>query len=661
MPEKRKVSQETIDKRKATIKAKATKKEAKKTLNKGLKETTIFKDKKDILKTSLKLLDKFGKDKAKIKVETLPIKYKKNNVFSIYFNNDKKPFTYKQLQSLGHELSNDLKKRGLNGIIGISPKFNFGWLPSVFRGFGNFHLYNPTESNFDYDQNEFNEFELYLVETPKAKGGKSTNNNCLYHCLKDVFFDNVAWADGLQLKKYLKLKFDDKVPISMIPLIEAKQNCRINITGDYVYTSTKESNKEVNLKLINEHFTLDFSKVKAKVDKYRISSTSKSPIIYDSLSKMAYNGKTLYKMSSSEHSDHMNHKTDYIIVSKSDDKFNKTFEEDYKEFIRDADILLEKSNGLINMYKTGNDKITALNLFDWMTKHINPDNIQQAEADWVSKSSIGALITAEPYEGKAYEYDIKSQYPSIQKSGMLYPVKSGEFLKLETLPDDFYKYGIYRATITKSDDININRLFRFNNDNYYTHFDLTTAKFLQLEINLIIDDQPNFLHYSRDKCLTGNEIFGPYINLLFELKQLKLTDRTKSILNILWGALCEKKLVKNTVSLDDDEYDIPELNELVSIVRTKDNSYYFKHQDTRKQYKSPFARICPFIVSKGRANISKILEPYKEDVVKIHTDGFILNKEPIGIKLSDSLGGLVLEGIYNHIKIINNSKPIIIN
>ena len=67
------------------------------------------------------------------------------------------------------------------------------------------HSLNDWKLNLE-NQNEFNEFELYLVETPKAKGGKSTNNNCLYHCLKDVFFDNVAWADGLQLKKYLKLK-----------------------------------------------------------------------------------------------------------------------------------------------------------------------------------------------------------------------------------------------------------------------------------------------------------------------------------------------------------------------------------------------------------------------------------------------------------------------
>jgi hypothetical protein len=62
------------------------------------------------------------------------------------------------------KLSNDLHERGLNGIIGISPKFNFGWLPSVFRGFGDFHLYNPTESDFDYDQSRTLLFDPVLRE-----------------------------------------------------------------------------------------------------------------------------------------------------------------------------------------------------------------------------------------------------------------------------------------------------------------------------------------------------------------------------------------------------------------------------------------------------------------------------------------------------------------
>jgi hypothetical protein len=654
---KKKVSQETINKRKATILAKRNAKAKKETIKKDINESSHFADKKNVLQSALNMLNKFPNKVVK----TLPIVYKKvnsrkkNNVLAIYVNSSKK-VSYDDLKKLGLKMSQHLKKNGLSGEIGLALKFDFGWLPSIFSSFGDFKIYNPTHSDFEYEQNGFNEFEFMLVETPKATGGASENNNCLYHCLKDIFFDNVAWADGLQLKKYLKLKFSDKVPITMIPQIENKQNCKINVTGDYVYTSTKESNKVVNLKLINEHYSLDLKNVKAKLNKFKVASTTKAPIIYDNLSQMAYNGEELYKMSPKERSDHMSHKTDYILVTKSNDKFKKTFEQDYEDFIKDANILLEKSNGIINMYKTGNDKITALNLFDYTTKHISPDDIEQAEANWINLASSGALIYAEPYEGQGYDYDVKSQYPSIQKSGMLFPVKKGEFLKIEKLPDDFFKYGVYRARIYKSEDKNINKLFRFNFDDYYTHFDLTTAKQLNLKIELILDDQPNFLYYERKNCLTGNEIFGPYINLLFELKQLKLTDRTKSILNILWGALSEKKLIKKVVS--DDEYEIPEDDQLHSILRLPNGSYFVKHQNTIKQYKSPFARICPFIVSKGRANIAKIMEPYKDTIVKIHTDGGTFTEQPKDIKTGTNLGDLEYRGMWTNIKIINNSKPI---
>ena len=47
----KKVSQETINKRKATIAAKKNKKETKNVVNKGLKATTTFKDDKNLLKT----------------------------------------------------------------------------------------------------------------------------------------------------------------------------------------------------------------------------------------------------------------------------------------------------------------------------------------------------------------------------------------------------------------------------------------------------------------------------------------------------------------------------------------------------------------------------------------------------------------------------------
>jgi hypothetical protein len=79
---------------------------------------------------------------------------------------------------------------------------------------------------------------------------------------------------------------------------------------------------------------------------------------------------------------------------------------------------------------------------------------------------------------------------------------------------EFFEFGIYRA-IVKSNS----KLFSVNRYNYYTHIDLTRAKELNLDIQLIQDGQANFLHYSRDKCLTGYEIFGEYVDLLFDLKQ----------------------------------------------------------------------------------------------------------------------------------------------
>ena len=66
------------------------------------------------------------------------------------------------------------------------------------------------------------------------------------------------------------------------------------------------------------------------------------------------------------------------------------------------------------------------------------------------------------------------------------------------------------------------------------------ARRLNLIIKLFEDDEVNFLHYTRDKCLVGTELFSQFIDLLFILKDEKKMKRAKSILNILWGALSEK-------------------------------------------------------------------------------------------------------------------------
>jgi hypothetical protein len=48
-------------------------------------------------------------------------------------------------------------------------------------------------------------------------------------------------------KTFLKLRRDDKVPINLIPMIEAKlKTFQNNVRGDYIYTSPIQSKKIIN-------------------------------------------------------------------------------------------------------------------------------------------------------------------------------------------------------------------------------------------------------------------------------------------------------------------------------------------------------------------------------------------------------------------------------
>jgi len=175
--------------------------------------------------------------------------------------------------------------------------------------------------------------------------------------------------------------------------------------------------------------------------------------------------------------------------------------------------------------------------------------------------------------------------------------------------------------IIKSNDENINKLFRFNKKNYYTSISLNHAQKLGLNIELIQDDKPNFLHYSRDKLITCNEVFKPFVDFLFDLKEKKV-EMAKEILNRLWGALSEvekkKYFCEKEINISDDE-EIFEMrpykhNEDIDIISTN---------KINKRYKTNYARLCPFLISQGRKHMSNILQPIKEHIHRIQTDGFL--------------------------------------
>jgi hypothetical protein len=62
----------------------------------------------------------------------------------------------------------------------------------------------------------------------------------------------------------------------------------------------------------------------------------------------------------------------------------------------------------------------------------------------------------------------------------------------------------------------------------------------------------------------------------------------------------------------------------------------------------------PFILSKGRSVISKIIEPIQDQVKRCHTDGIVY--ETIAsdkLKFGSKIGELIYEGYTNNCKILN--------
>ena len=91
---------------------------------------------------------------------------------------------------------------------------------------------------------------------------------------------------------------------------------------------------------------------------------------------------------------------------------------------------------------------------------------------------------------------------------------------------------------------------------------------------------------------------------MFDLKE-KNVEKSKFILNIFWGALCEIDKRKHfcdkdiTISNEEEIYEIRPYknNEDIDIITTN---------KINKRYKTNYARLNPFLVSQGRKHMSKI-------------------------------------------------------
>ena len=637
---------------------------------KKIKKTVFVDNDNKVLK---KLKEHLKPYNAESNMKVLPIKYKGKNVLQVTIADSRyksKGYTRNKMQSIGNDLSRLLHNNGVDGYIWSTLKFDSQYRTGQYSNIGNdVNLYLIGEYDGDemermHEQKTFKKAIFYIGETKVLKKGGADNkyNDCMYFCLHYALFNENPFKSAKKLKDYLGLKRPELIHIDLIPKIEEKlKHIKINITGDAIYSSTLICPRVINIKLINGHYSLDH-KINSKVS--YMSFEERKPLIHDKIKKLFYDGKKEFASTIEVIEDSNHFKSDYILIPKSNK--SKSMKEEYDEFVKTADRLIEISKGEINLYKTGTIKNTALKLFDKFTKTIiTPDHCKQDESIWIQESSIGANIFYEEYEGRAYKYDVKSMYPNIQNSTKLcIPIKRGEFGNMTKVNFDslkFYPYGFYRCKILKSDNNDINKLFRFNTLNKYTHIDLTSAKDKGLKIELIEDNTANVLLYSRDKLITCHELFNKYVDYLFPLKELynKELPIIKQIINILWGALGQVEKTRKIINHDrEEEYNIeddktpslfkPTFDGKGTIVDIIENNYFFK---------SSFARIKPFLLAKGRSIISNILFPFKEIVVRCHTDSGYFKEYPKGIKTGDKIGDFVYEGCSSHCIISSNAKP----
>ena len=176
----------------------------------------------------------------------LDINWKRNKVVEMAYNGD---FTKEEIKDHVQQISNEYKKKGFNGMIEVALPYDQGWRAGYFTQVGEpISMYDFTDSGDTYnEQNTFSGFRIYVMRTPTATGGCSTDNShndCLYECLQAGLQSSNRFTSPEHLKKYLKLNRDDMVPVSMMPIIENKLKININVYGDAIYT--KQENAQLD-------------------------------------------------------------------------------------------------------------------------------------------------------------------------------------------------------------------------------------------------------------------------------------------------------------------------------------------------------------------------------------------------------------------------------
>eukprot|EP01038_Epipyxis_sp_PR26KG_P017281 gene17281-23831_t len=109
----------------------------------------------------------------------------------------------------------------------------------------------------------------------------------------------------------------------------------------------------------------------------------------------------------------------YILIQKDEESIdmkNLDMQQQYEVIYKEAVYFKKLTDGKINRFKTGSVAKTALQLYYDLCMFLEPDQIEEYEAEILEKCYRGGLIFGVKYKGKGFKYDIVSEYPSIMIS-----------------------------------------------------------------------------------------------------------------------------------------------------------------------------------------------------------------------------------------------------
>jgi len=478
-------------------------------------------------------------------------------------------------------------------------------------------------------------------------------NYCFYNEIRFAFCDHSPskdfFANPNSMKRFLKIGESDQIEINHIPTIENKIKVSISIVGDYEYTSENKYPKRITLRFYKGHYSL-------KTKKQSIQKTYPANLTLTTFFKfddhfLTYNGEDLtadYTMTDSDL--RMTNGVIFKMFQKSqltDDEKDKLTQlkdtEEYEELV--GEFMVSQHDTYIKNIENLKDisgidisdngfsiKQTALNLVAKYFKPYQFQELDKRETEWYFNTKCqAAMYCAEPTTITGKLIDANSFYSSMECSNkFIVPLGNPQYSTLQTLPE-VIQFGIYRAKITNYDK----RLFTGNDKNYYTYTDIKQALKRGYSVELIQDGEPNFLHYNSSNRETGDKLFKGFVDMLYPFK--KKNPLVKRLLNILWGAFCQKK----KQYADDIEVDLDELDDLEDFIafgEGDDDCLLIK----KNEYVHPHARIGVFLTAYGRAKMADYMEDFIDDVYRVHTDGFYTTSSK-DFKFSDELGGFKLE------------------